>query len=319
MGVVRLCLDAAKPQTGRAVLHQLQPVGIQVHRQQAAGVLHPLRQGKGLSSRGRADIQHPVAGLYRQRGGAFLAGKILHMEQPLPEGRQPGHIPGAFQPQRVFHGGLFGGDIFLRQLFHQRFGGGLLGINPDKKRRRALAALQNGPGRFLAVALPPQRDQRLGHCVLNGKGGKRLTRQGNFFAVPQEGPQHPIYIPAGGGNTHRAGFLHRLVHGGTLRDGGHIQQLVHRHPQDIPHGRGQLFHRLPGVPTQHPVQCDAPLHYAIEQRGAEGPLLPGKLVFPHQALQHQVGVAPLPKDLIEAPQGGQSCVCHGVSSGGCPG
>ena len=28
LGVVRLCLDAAKPQTGCAVLHQLQPVGI---------------------------------------------------------------------------------------------------------------------------------------------------------------------------------------------------------------------------------------------------------------------------------------------------
>ena len=89
-------------------------------------------------------------------------------------------------------------------------------------------------------------------------------------------------------------------------------KLIYRHPQDIPHGGGELFHRLAGIAPQYPVQRDAPFHHAVKQRGAEGALLPGELGISHQALQHQVGVAALPEHLREAPQGGHSCIGHGL-------
>ena len=174
------------------------------------------------------------------------------------------------------------------------------------------AALQYGGGGGCPVAALPKGDERLRHRILHRKGGEGVPGEGELFAVPQEGAQHPVYIPGGGGDLHLAGLLYRLIDGGAFRDGGHIQKLIYRHPQDIPHGGGELFHRLAGIASQYPVQRDAPFHHAVKQRGAEGALLPGELVISHQALQHQVGVAALPEHLREAPQGGHSCIGHGL-------
>ena len=101
--VPALSIDAAKAQTLCALGNQLRLVGIDVTGNNASPALHGDGGGKALSSRRGAAVQHLHSRLQPGAQHAELRSRVLHIEQPLPEGIQMLQVPDPRQNQAVFH------------------------------------------------------------------------------------------------------------------------------------------------------------------------------------------------------------------------
>ena len=228
--------------------------------------------GEGFAARGGADVQHPAPGPQVHRQHREASRRVLYIDGPVPEGRQPLQVPRAGEQQAVRQPGmLLHPDALVLQGPAGRAGGGTAGVHLSGHRGLAVAG-----GQERLRPLPAQQGQQplhqpLGMAVADGEVARLVpVRDGGQRPPPPAQPPEDGVDQARRRSPARAlRQLHRRMDGGAVRHPVQEQDLIGPDPQDVRQRRLEALQLLGAVPGEVKVQQGLVLDDPVDDPAAQ--------------------------------------------------